>query len=247
MAVKCWAAQLGDCSGGQSREHYFTKGASPEIIGVGGFDWLKGETRLLPRDAICGHVLCASHNSRLQQLDDTAISFYAMIEELIRVLENRQRFKGRGRWNLITSYVDGDKFERWLGKLTVGFFCTNSKNGQWYQNQKPELEPPLSIVRAIFGIKTFTPPMGFYTQLPGPSIEVDLDMHTKFEGLELINSRNGRRGLGGADITVKGFKYRLWLTDKEVVPDASNLSYKVDRQRFFTNGATRKLSHQIKY
>jgi hypothetical protein len=71
----CYAAQLGGCGGGPSREHPFPK-CMLEMIDDGdgvitsGLKWLNGEMVRLPPKAIASKVLCRSHNELLSPLDE---------------------------------------------------------------------------------------------------------------------------------------------------------------------------------
>jgi hypothetical protein len=69
----CWAAPLGGCKGGITGEHLFSKsifiGKNVEVRGA---PWFKGASKVIPRDAAVGNILCAHHNNTLGEYADPA-------------------------------------------------------------------------------------------------------------------------------------------------------------------------------
>lgn len=195
-----------------SREHYFSRSISPEMVGVAGFPWLEGKEKWLPRDRIYGRVLCAHHNKQLSPLDAYASEAFDTIEAIFRVLRIRQARGRSSNWHVIAKCLNGVLFERWLLKVALGFICTNSKNRIWLQNGATELEPPLSIVQAAFGIESLPAGMGLYSDLTiEPPLPLAFEKHV---GVEVLLAKGAMQGIPGVFIFCKGLRYRLWLTDK---------------------------------
>lgn len=76
--VTCWAAGMGGCSDKQSAEHYVTRGlwSSSEIM-ISGFDWQKGQPKMLPVATLETKILCERHNNLLSGIDAEATKIFS--------------------------------------------------------------------------------------------------------------------------------------------------------------------------
>jgi hypothetical protein len=73
----CYAAELGDCSGCLSGEHWISAAmlkllAEPAGVSVRGAPWLNGKVRAVPVRKLKAKILCKGHNERLSWLDEFA-------------------------------------------------------------------------------------------------------------------------------------------------------------------------------
>ena len=67
---ECWAAPLGGCGGGISREHLVSKCVFPDqSIFVRGLDWCLDEPKEVRIETLTAKILCKDHNSALSELD----------------------------------------------------------------------------------------------------------------------------------------------------------------------------------
>ena len=115
---KCFAAAYGDCSNKKSNEHFFTDAALKELgdsFVVDGLSWQQsGEKIVLPRTSLQSHVLCKTHNSLLNGLDDEAIKFFKAMKECSLLITGQKESSAK------TFEIEGLKFERWTHKLLAG-------------------------------------------------------------------------------------------------------------------------------
>src|SRR6266446_668458 len=67
---QCWAACLGNCGGGLSREHVISKGLFvSSFLDVTGFPWCNGGTKRIGIESLTKRALCVKHNNDLSPLD----------------------------------------------------------------------------------------------------------------------------------------------------------------------------------
>lgn len=203
--VKCWAKTLGGCSSIQSREHYLSQGLwEGDSITVKG---LWEEERTIGLSSLTAKNLCKTHNELLSPLDSEAKRIFKTISELYRLQDVRLKLKPRKFWTVKRYRVSGSLFERWAAKFIVGVFYVFGKDKHWHLTQTGPLEPPSEIVEAIFGHKQFKKPMGLY-------LAYDVgDRHYHEEDMVKLESlvHPDDRGLVGANLEFKGFRFLLWL------------------------------------
>src|SRR2546425_10257894 len=77
MMDKCWASITGGCSNTLSGEHYVSRGLwqGRPLVVLSGFDWLKGEEKVIPTNRLIAKILCTNHNNELSRLDSEAVEF----------------------------------------------------------------------------------------------------------------------------------------------------------------------------
>jgi hypothetical protein len=131
--VKCWAKVLGDCSGGQTREHYISKNiwTNPMVTVEG----LWAEPRTLRVESLTVRSLCKTHNEGLSELDSMAGDVFRRLGEVWK------RYNYRTRWprihsNLKRESFDGLALERWALKYLIGM-ATLLKTNRWHPNSTP--------------------------------------------------------------------------------------------------------------
>jgi hypothetical protein len=76
---RCYAAHLGNCKGGVSREHYISESVL-EIAGrdvqVSGFPWQEANKPMqIGIGSLTSKILCEHHNSQLSPLDGSGRDF----------------------------------------------------------------------------------------------------------------------------------------------------------------------------
>jgi hypothetical protein len=125
----CYASDLGDCAGGISREHYFSKamtGAIPaKEFNMGGFPWQKpGEFSSLTSDALTAKVLCRKHNEALSPLDAVAGSFFRTV-----YASTRGGIQDLIPLDELCFEFDGRVIERWLLKVLCGVLASGNHSG----------------------------------------------------------------------------------------------------------------------
>ena len=71
--MDCWAAVLGDCAGGLSREHYISDGIfDGEAITAYGLEWCKDHPIQISLASAVSKILCKRHNERFSPFDAEA-------------------------------------------------------------------------------------------------------------------------------------------------------------------------------
>ena len=236
--VKCWAKTLGGCSDIQSREHYLSQGLwEGDTITVKG---LWEEEKTIGLSSLTAKNLCKTHNEFLSPLDSEAKKLFHIISELYRLQDVRLKLKPSKFWTVKRYRAGGILFERWAAKFVVGFFYVFGKDKHWHLTQTGPLEPPSEIVEAIFSQRPFEKPQGLY-------LAYDVgDRHYHEDGVNLAPLFHpDDRGLVGANLEFKGFRFLLWLGGDDLGtfnvptsegrifgPDGSELLYHPKVSRF---------------
>ena len=79
---ECWAAPLGGCGGGISREHLVSGCVFPDqSIFVKGLDWCLHDPKEVRIETLTSKILCKDHNSALSELDSAAGSAFDSIRD----------------------------------------------------------------------------------------------------------------------------------------------------------------------
>src|ERR1700731_4576785 len=134
---KCWASIIGGWSGTLSGEHYVSRGLwrGRPLLVLSGFDWLKGEEKVIPTNRLVARILCTNHNNQLSSLDSEAVEFMKILADFERVLFARWKTRQKSILNIKRYSVDGFLFERWAIKTAIGCSLVNHKDGRWHQTQ----------------------------------------------------------------------------------------------------------------
>jgi hypothetical protein len=189
---KCYAQKLGDCSGGISGEHVFTKAVMGKgAIGVKG--WPK-----IPDDTFIGlarataKVLCVNHNSVLSILDDEA-------KKLTDALDEFHAAK-IGTFHVA---LDGPIFERWLLKVIIGHLAAGMTTlGKIYPAN-------VEVVAALYGLIPMSYPIGMYS-MAGVQRYCNVPKEFLFRELDVIDLTGCRR-IVGAFIALHGLPFLFSL------------------------------------
>lgn len=218
MTIKCWAAQLGNCSATQSREHYISRALWPGgSVTIKGFDWLEGQTKTIGIDSLTAKILCERHNNLLSPLDSEAARIFHTIGEIFVLNEQRGKTKlSKQYWRVQTYSVGGRLFERWVAKYLVGLFCVVGKDSRWHETQTEPLKPPGYIVRAIYGQADFEEPSGLYLAA------ITGDSFSGVDGVTMAPLFYPKGGLLGGHFEFKGFSLVIWLSKEN--PNSFSMS-----------------------
>ena len=188
---KCWAAVLGGCHGGISREHVVSKAifTSPGVT-VQGFHWCKHEPKTVGIEAITSKVLCKKHNSDLTSLDEAAGAAFDCLRRQTKLYNDRQKFSSRAIFAVERFVINAILLERWLLKTLI--------NLTWESNFFVGVDgdvkgtPSASLVNICYGLQPFPYKSGMYV---AANIGMELDMKETVSFSPLI--KDGERILGG--------------------------------------------------
>lgn len=138
----CWAASLGGCGGGLSREHIISASQfDSESITMSGLPWCE-EPKTVGLASLVAKNLCRDHNSALSPVDAEGA-----------------RFK-RAVWDLVAPHtipihrsVDARLVERWLLKTTINLAL---------QQKNPKRVVTHKLARLAFGLDAHDTGCGFF-------------------------------------------------------------------------------------
>lgn len=204
--MKCWAECLGDCSGRQSNEHYFSANlfSTGKVIAEG-FPWLNGKSKEFPISAMTANILCEGHNNRLSTFDAEAGVVWDKINKLNRLQNVRDQYPNTKRWNHVCETGNGRLFERWVAKTAVNMFCVLGQDSKWIDTGMAPLKPSIEIVEAIYGMREFEKPQGLYIR-GSVGEKITVGETVGFRGL----FDREKRFVGGY-VTFKGIDFLLWF------------------------------------
>ncbi len=186
----CYAAHLGDCMGGISKEHYISRSVleiAGKAIQVSGFPWQKShEPSEIGISALASRILCSHHNSDLSPLDEAGSKF-------LRALKSSfdEAFRD-GDFAHEVFFIDGDKLELWLLKVLCGIFKACSP-----------VEVPQRWIEILFQRQPFPEGCGMHIfGEPGSS-------GWFFNLLRVISVRDKKGDLAGAKFGIGGLAFLL--------------------------------------
>jgi hypothetical protein len=231
--VKCWAKSLGNCSNKQSVEHYVSANLFDNgEVSLRGFTWCPDEFKTIGIGRAGGKVLCKFHNTALKQLDDAAGEVQQTFRAMAAVRKNRaDTLDLLGPRQFVTRRyeIDGSLLERWAIKCAIGLFSDTQRKQHWCPEGTSAIEPPATLVRAVFGLERLKQPMGLYfADRVGEALE-------HFEGCTLIpivgdkEHGNGMAYHGQTDDCIFGmlfaffgFAFLIWLSMEPPEPFPPN-------------------------
>ncbi len=227
MKKECWAASLGDCGGGISREHLVSQSFFPEgSITVHGLHWCLGAPKTVSLASLTGHILCRTHNSRLSDLDTGIAATLRTLEASIDLYEARKRLLRR-HWTIKRFRINGILLERWFLKTFINFAVVDNK---WIigEGTHPGGKPSNELVQVVFGIKKFQAKLGLhYAFFLGEEVS-----HRR--GLKLTPKSIGSNLLAGL-FSFCGYRFFINLQSEEVREDqGSQLMYHPQRHWYQT-------------
>lgn len=135
--MDCWAACLGDCAEGQSREHYISDGIfdGAGIIAFG-LKWCKEHPVEIGLESAVARILCKRHNESLSRFDEEAAKLSrflstAVLEEPLSPAELK---------------LSGPLLEKWALKTVVNLGYVGALDPE----RHVRVQPDQTIVRYLF-------------------------------------------------------------------------------------------------
>lgn len=163
---RCYAAELGDCDGKISREHYISRSVL-ELIGngksvtVSNLPFLKKDSPTeLGIESLTARVLCKRHNNILTDLDVAGTSMF-------RAMAAFTGATGEPAAPAETIRIDGVAFERWLLKLFCGSVFSGNIQFPEFGDRKGKTIPS-DVTRVLYGTDKFRPYKGVYLHGASP-------------------------------------------------------------------------------
>lgn len=180
------------------------------MITISGFEWLKGEVKTLPVQRLTGRILCTNHNNQLSPLDSEAVEFIKKLARVEHVLYQRLK-SGRRIFDIRRPAVDGEVFQRWAVKTVIGCSYIAHKDRFWHLTRQRIGAPPPELVEAVYGLTPLSEPMGLYF---GHNLN-DKNQRDFFQhGISIETLFHPDRGLVGALLRFRGFRFLVWLTNE---------------------------------
>jgi hypothetical protein len=138
---KCWAAAMGGCGGGASREHIISQSQfDSKSITIQGLQWCRDEPKSVGLASLVAKNLCRDHNSGLSPADSEA----ARLKRALRDLS------GLRQPDVV---VDARLVERWLLKTTINLALQEPGSG---------LDVTPALVLRAFGAEPTPKHEGFF-------------------------------------------------------------------------------------
>lgn len=147
--MECWAACLGNCGGGPSREHYISDGIfDGRIVNAFGLDWCKSEPKNIGLASATAKILCKVHNQALSPFDAEAAKLSRFLtSNVLDVPENSNSIQ-----------LNGALLEKWALKTCVNLGFIGALDPETHIRVLPEP----GHVRAIFGSTKAAEGAGLY-------------------------------------------------------------------------------------
>jgi hypothetical protein len=222
----CWANCLGDCDEGMSREHLLSKCLFEREIRVKGFPWCKDTEKAIGIEGLTAKFLCRHHNSTLSELDAAARHTLDTLLEAYKLFETRKNIVTT-RWTVKYFATDMLLLERWCLKTLININLSG-KPGLPVDDEGKTSRPTDELVRIVFGLDRFKPPMGLYRIVViGENIDLG-DWHIQIT----TKGREGR--LGAAEFTLWGMRFFLSLIPESIRWEGGTLMRGEHKQWFNT-------------
>lgn len=209
----CWAACLGGCSDGLSREHLVSASVwNAPTVTVEGFPWCQEKPKDVGLAAITSKILCSKHNSDLSPTDGAAKALAEVIRKACAIADRRANDRQR-KWKVLSLFLKEPwLLERWFLKTAINI--TTVRGGPTPPDSPTTLyRPPVELVRLAFGLTRFEAPMGLYA-LAGLQEEVPLQDSVVFAPLW----REGTTEIVGSVFGFHGLRFILNLTPRDLPP-----------------------------
>jgi hypothetical protein len=157
---KCWAACLGECEDGISREHIVSRSLFlSDAVDVSGFSWCEGQTKRIGLSSLTKKALCRKHNTQLSPLDSIASHAFGVIRDQTK-LSNERGKNPNQKYKRVEFHLNATILERWLLKTLInigygGKYCIGP-------NSQREGFPSDDLVNIAFGNARFPSENGLY-------------------------------------------------------------------------------------
>jgi hypothetical protein len=232
----CWAAPLGNCGGGISREHYVSECVfSNQSIFVQGMDFCLDEPKELRIESLTAKILCRDHNSALSELDSAAGRAFQAIRDYADMTTERDKTP-YVNWAPTQFTIDGPRLERWCLKTLLNFSFNRRLTigpGTHQAGTVPNL-----LARIAFGLEEFTDGRGLYTAFKQNETFVFDDHFLYVAKAQGSNLAMGLFRLGG-------FRFYLNLLPVESRYTTIEDSQVFYRQTHFKHAIGKRFSHGL--
>ena len=203
---KCYARSLGNCEGGISKEHYFSKSVLKHFSGIQpqGIPWLAHRQEVLDDTYFTTKCLCQKHNNQLSPLDDLAGQAFPRLF----------RF---GFQHAEITKISGPMYERWLLKTLLGMLSTKKIE----HNGKIFLPSDVGDqwVRILFGLEPVPADCGmFIVEKPGNNLTFE-------ERCKVAAAFGADQQLVGLSAAISGFRFYFTIVSSNVAFNTQHPSY----------------------
>ncbi|MBB6521320.1 hypothetical protein [Pseudoteredinibacter isoporae] len=119
--VNCWAREVSECGGVQSREHYVSSGIfTDDFIYLEGLSFAKSG-KVIPKKRAVKKCLCQKHNMALSSYDAEAQKVRQHLEYIHARVEKVMGSAGNRKLITHMKYADYEFFCRWTLKTFINF------------------------------------------------------------------------------------------------------------------------------
>jgi hypothetical protein len=222
----CWANCLGDCDEGMSQEHLVSECLYEGDIKVKGLPWCRDTVKTMRIETLTAPFLCRHHNQTLSEIDRAAKQTLDTLKEACD-LWNRRKHIRTLNWTVKYFTTDMLLLERWCLKTLINVNLSG-KPGLPVDAEDKSNRPTDELVRIVFGLERFKPPMGLYRiSVKGESLDLgDGQIHITTKG------RDGR--LGAAEFKLWGMPFFLSLIPEPIRWEGGHLMRGEHKQWFGT-------------
>jgi hypothetical protein len=225
-----------------SKEHLVSECLFPGDVTVKGLPWCKDREKTIGIGSFTSGFLCRHHNSALSELDSASKQTLDTLIEAVELYERRKKIRTRS-WT--TKYFTTDMLllERWCLKTLINVNLSG-KPGLPVDADGKSNSPTEELVRIVFGLERFRPPMGLYRVAVNGETSNDLAdgrIHVT------TKSRDGR--LAAAEFRLWGLPFFLSLVPEPVRWEGGHMLRGEHKQWFSIRDARNRLvnSHLVTF
>lgn len=221
---ECYAHGLGDCRGPVSGEHVVSDSLLQEVWQgekggrVHGLSFLKHATpenpALIGIAGLTAKILCKGHNSDLSPFDTEITKLFRAKERLLMAEMN-------GEPCAETTYVNGDKIERWMLKTLFNGVFSGTFGVPFEKSFKGQV-PHEHGLQILYRDAPFPSGQGLYVSFEGQHVNADHVLNYAVVGHP--------SGVVGLRVWMLGSLFTLVLTDDpDAFPDLPKSTYRPSR------------------
>src|SRR5262245_748420 len=207
--AKRYLRAANSCSDQITRGHWISQGVlrvlADEEVELSRLPWLKrGESKILPFDALTNHCLCKAHNSALSGIDAVGRDFFVAIQKCATITGPSHKF-----------VFSGHDIERWLLRTLAAMAASKSFSID-DARLEDDLHPDVTMLDLLQDLGRWQPPTGVYV------LHGDDEVFWRQESLLLAPLLASGRKIAGIQTSIQGFRIGLLATGVEkrpLVPD----------------------------
>jgi hypothetical protein len=210
-----------------SQEHLVSECLFEGEIKVKGLPWCNDKLKSMRIETLTAPFLCRHHNQTLSEVDTAARQTLDTLKEACALWNARKDIRARS-WTVKYFTTDMLLLERWCLKTLININLSG-KPGLPVDAEGKSNRPTDELVRIVFGLERFTPPMGLHRiAVKGETLPDVGDGHIHVT----TKGRNGR--LGGAGFKLWGLPFFLSLVPEPIAWEGGDLMRGEMRQWFCT-------------